>query len=133
MTATSAVLRGRRAAEKLMVDACSVARITGRTEGPGGVITNVTTPVYVGKCRLMVRTRERLGGSWQNVGEAQLIISRLELQLPVSAPEVVEGDRVLMTASFLDPLIPGKTFVVRDSMLKSHLTARRITVIEVSS
>lgn len=133
MAAISALLRGRRAAEKLMIDQCIVRRVTGKTQGPGGVLTPVTTVLYEGKCRLMVRTRERLGGSWVEAGEAQVIASRLELHIPTSAPEVQEGDRVEMVSSTLDPLIAGKVFVARDSMVKTFVTARRITVIEVSS
>lgn len=116
-----------------MVDACTIVRVTGQTEGPGGVLTPTTTTVYSGKCRMMVRTRERLGGSWVEAGEAQVIASRLELQLPVSAPEVLEGDRVTITLSTLDPVMQGKTYTVRDAMVKSHLAHRRVTVMEVSS
>lgn len=133
MSAQSVTLRARLAAEKLMADTCSIVRVTGQVEGPGGVITPTTTTVYTGKCRMMVRTRERLGGSWVEAGEAQVIASRLELQLPVSAPEVLEGDRVTMTVSTLDPVMQGKTYVVRDAMVKTHLVHRRVTVMEVSS
>lgn len=133
MSAQSVTLRGRVAAERHMVDACTVTRATGNVEGPGGVVTPTTATIYTGKCRLMVRTRERLGGSWNVVGEAAVIVSRLELQLPVSAAEVLEGDRVVITASVLDPQMVGKVYAVRDVMVKSYLTSRRITVIEVSS
>lgn len=133
MSARAALLRGRRAAEALMIDTCSIERVTGQSEGAGGVLTPVTTELYEGKCRLMVRTRERLGGSWVNVGEAQVIASRLELHVPVDAPEPFEGDRVTMLTSELDPQVAGKVFVVRDTMVKTFLTARRITVIEISS
>lgn len=133
MSAISTVLRGRVAAERLMIDTVKVERYGADTEGPGGVLTPAITLVYQGKCRLMVRTRERLGGSWQNVGEAQVIVSRLELQLPIAAPECIEGDRVTMLTSVLDQQFVGKTYAVRDVMVKSYLTARRVTIVEVSS
>jgi hypothetical protein len=133
MGAQSALHRGRQAAEKLMIDECTIVRVTGSTEGAGGVISETTTAVYSGKCRLMVRTRERLGGSWVDLAEQQVIVSRLELHIPMDAPEALEGDRVVMVSSVLDPQIVGKTLIVRDSMMKSFLTARRITVLEMSS
>ncbi len=127
------VLRARAAAERLMVDACTVVRVTGETEGPGGVLTAATTPIYSGKCRVQVRTRERMGGSWQSIGEAQLILARIEVQIPISAAELKEADIVTMTSSTLDPIMVGKQFQVRDVMMKTHLSARRATVIELSS
>lgn len=126
-------LRGRKAAERLMIDACTIDRVTGETEGAGGVLTPVYNRIYDGKCRIQVRTRERMGGSWTSIGEAQVIIARIEVQLPLSAPEPKESDVVTMTASVLDPLMIGKQFQVRDVMMKTMLTARRVTVVEVSS
>lgn len=116
-----------------MIDTVRVQRITGTSEGAGGVISPTLSTIYEGKARFMVRTRERLGGSWVNLGQQQVIMSRLELHIPVDAPDVLEGDRATVLTSQLDPLLPGKIFVVRDTMLKSFVTARRITVIEVTS
>lgn len=116
-----------------MVDACTIAHKTGESVGPGGVITPTLTVVYSGKCRVVVRTRERLGGSWMDVGEELRVVSRLELQVPISAPEPVEGDKVTLTASVYDPQLVGKVYAVRDIMHKSFLTSRRITITETSS
>lgn len=130
MSLEGAISRGRSLAERLMVDACSIARPTGESTGAGGVITPTTSAVYTGKCRLQVRQET---GAGQTVGEAFIIVQRLELQLPMTAPEVFEGDRVTMTASALDPQLVGKEYVVRDVVRKTHLTSRRVTVLEVSS
>lgn len=133
MSAGSALLRGRNLVERLMVDACTIVRKTGETVGGGGVITPITTTVYSGKCRVVVRTRERLGGSWVDVGEEMRVVSRLELQIPISAPEAAEGDKVTITASVFDPQLVAKKYTVRDIMHKSYLTSRRITITETSS
>lgn len=116
-----------------MVDACTIVRKTGETVGVGGVITPILTTVYSGKCRVVVRTRERLGGSWVDVGEEMRVVSRLELQVPISAPEAAEGDRVTITASAFDSQLVAKKYTVRDIMHKSYLTSRRITITETSS
>lgn len=116
-----------------MVDACTVRRITGETVNAAGAIVSTTEAVYAGKCRIQVRTRERLGGSGREIGEAYVIVSRLELHIPMDAPAVFEGDLVVMTASLFDPNLAGKEFIVRDTMNKSHLTARRVTILETSS
>lgn len=116
-----------------MVETCTVVRKTGETVGAGGVITPITTTVYTGKCRIMVRTRERLGGSYTDVGEELRVLSRLELQVPISAPELFEADKVTITAATYDPQLVGRLYTVRDVMHKSYLTSRRVTITELSS
>jgi hypothetical protein len=129
MSVTSALARGRTAAAALMVDACTIARPTGESTS-GGVVTQTTTQIYSGKCR--IQERDSAGGGL-TVGEAYRIVRRLELQIPVSAPQLLEGDRVTVTASALDPQMVGKTYAVRDTLAKTHATCRRATVIEVTS
>jgi hypothetical protein len=133
MSAGTALLRGRQLVERLMVETCTVVRKTGETVGAGGVITPITTTVYTGKCRIMVRTRERLGGSYTDVGEELRVLSRLELQVPISAPELFEADKVTITAATYDPQLVGRLYTVRDVMHKSYLTSRRVTITELSS
>lgn len=134
MSLEGAISRGRALAERLMVDSCSIARPTGESTGAGGVITPTTSAVYSGKCRLQVRQGSGAGsGSGRDVGEAFVIVQHLELQIPMTAPELFEGDLVTMTASVLDPQLAGKVYVVRDVLRKTHLTSRRVTVLDVSS
>jgi hypothetical protein len=130
MTAGQLISRGRILAERLMVDACTVKRTTGQTVGAGGVITPTTTTVYGGRCRL---TQRGTGGSWADVGEQARVVSRLVLQVPVGAPEVLEGDKVTMTASALDPQLVGKVFSVRSVAHQSYPTRCEVEVIAVSS
>lgn len=129
MSAEIALARGRAAAEALMIDVCDIARPVSESAS-GGIVTPATAPVYSGKCRIQVK--QETGGG-RTVGEAYLIVQRLELQLPITAAELAEGDLVTMTASALDPQLVGKTYAVQDVVRKTHLTARRATVLEVTS
>jgi Family of unknown function (DUF6093) len=131
MSASTALARARQLAEKLMMDTCQITRKTGESIGAGGVITPIVAAVYSGKCR--VQAKAGSAGSWSDIGEASRVVSRLELQLPISAAETREGDKVTITASTFDPQLPGKVFVVRDVMHKSYLTSRRITITETTS
>jgi hypothetical protein len=130
MSRESATLRGRAAAEIGMQDACTITRETGETTGPGGVITPTTATLYTGKCRVQFKPME---GSGMDVGEAYLLLVRREVQLPMSATGLREGDQITITASALDPDLVGKVYVIRDIEAKTHLTARRVTVLEVTS
>jgi hypothetical protein len=42
-------------------------------------------------------------------------------------------DRAVITASALDPDLPGRTFLVAGQPPKTHPTARRFALIEVNS
>lgn len=130
MSIEAAIARGRAAAEALMVDACTIQRPGTEATSATGVVTPSLTSIYTGKCRLQVRQQT---GAGQNIGEAYVIVERLELQLPMTTPALLEGDVVTMTASALDPLLPGKKYTVRDTLAKTHLTSRRVTVLEVTS
>ena len=132
MSAQTVIVRGRRVAEALMVDACTIRRRTGEATDPSsGVITpTYGADLYSGKCRVQQR---QLGGQGQNVGEAYVIVERYEVHLPMSVTGLLEGDQITITASALDPDLVDRVFIVRDVAAKSHLTARRVGVTEVTS
>ncbi len=130
MSRASVLALGRAAAERSMIDTCTVQRTTGESEGPGGVITPTTSTVYTGACRVQVRAET---GTQSDVGEASLILTRHEIHLPISAVGIREGDVVTITASTNDPDLVGRTYAVRDVLTKSEATARRVTAVEVNS
>jgi hypothetical protein len=130
MTVEGAIARARVLAEQMMVDACVVTRKTGETTGPGGVITPTSSTLYTGKCRVQGKPGNRQG---TDVGEAYLVIEHHEIQLPMSATGLREGDQITITASALDPDLVGKVYVIRDVLAKTHLTSRRVEVLEVTS
>ena len=124
-----AVIRGRVRAEALMHDACTIEHPTGETT-VGGVITTTYATVYAGKCRVQIIFEQ---GRPEDIGQAFRVIERREVQVPVSVTGVVEGDRVTVTASALDPDLVGAVYTVRDVLAKTHLISRRLTVQEATS
>ena len=129
MSALAATLSGRREAERLMVDTCTIRRQTGETRDASGAVTPVYgTTVYTGKCRLQLRG---LASQSPDVGEQRIDILRGELQLPISVTGVAVDDQVTFDSS-LDPALGGRVFRVADLMHKTHATARRLPVEEVT-
>jgi hypothetical protein len=130
MSALSAALKGQAAAEKNFVDACTVQHKTGESTSGGVVTTTYGTAFYTGKCQVQTQTET---GQGADVGEAYRIVTRRIVRLPMSVTGVVEGDRITITAAALDASLVGKVYVARDIEAKTYLTARRVTVIEVTS
>ena len=129
MSAQTAIVRGRRAAEALMVDTCTIRRRTGETTDNDGNITPTFSTVHSGRCRMQqpnAQARE------QDVGEASLQMLRFELQLPMSVVGVQPDDVVEMTDS-LDPDLVVRQFVVRGLSHKTHAVMRRLQVEERTS
>jgi hypothetical protein len=125
--------RGRIAAEALMQDACTIIRDAGTTYDPvTGYPTPATTEVYTGKCRVQLGALGASASS-RDVGEAALLLLRLDVQLPMSVAGVRVGDVVEVTASAHDPDLPGRRFRVRDLFHKTHATARRLGCEEITS
>ncbi|MBM0277814.1 DUF6093 family protein [Micromonospora tarensis] len=135
MSLTSTLARGRRAAERLMVDQCVIRRDAGTTYDPEtGYPTPSTTEVYAGKCRVQQAGGSAAGSaSDRDVGEALLLVVRLEVQLPISAVGLQVDDVVEVTTSVHDPDLPGRRFRVRDVSHKTHATARRLGCEEITS
>ncbi len=128
MYATSAVMRGRAAAERLMIDTCDILRRTGETTDPDtGDVVPVYAQVYTGKCR--VQQADVLGQT-DDLGEDAIVRVRHTLQLPMSVVGVEIDDEAQITASPLDPDLLGRTWLVRGLAHKTHATARRIHIEE---
>jgi hypothetical protein len=131
MSATTAVLAGRRAAEALMVDACTIQRVTGTsTNDTTGVVTPTYSMIYAGKCRVQQIVPVSKPA---DIGQAQVWLQRLELQVPISVTGIASDDLVTITASLLDAELAGRTFRVRELGHKTHLTARRVQLEEQTS
>lgn len=137
MTRVAGVLaRGRRAAESLMVDTCTIKRPDPEAE-PGQMdpdtmqypATDLIT-VYTGPCRVQVRAvtatpkdvtvGERVGGEQTS-----------ELQLPVVGSEdVAVNDVVTIVTAANDASMVGRTYTVTGRHEKTHATARRLALTE---
>lgn len=131
MTAASLVLRGRRRAESLMVDACEI-----RTKPTTGVLDPVTGTrpeqpgalLYSGKCK--VQTYEAHEQTPQS-GQHAYTVQRYYVHIPAAVDIPVDA-RVTITASVLDPNLVGKTYRVAGGLHKSMATANRLLVDEVT-
>jgi hypothetical protein len=125
VTAYTVMLRGRLAAEALMVDACTITRTTGSTTDPEtGQDAKTTVTVYSGKCRFQ---QAAAGASGQNVGEANIYQVAHMVQLPMSVTGVRVEDIVTATVS-IDPDLVGRKFWVRAVAEGTHKTARRLPI-----
>lgn len=130
MSIESALARGRAAAEALMVDACTIRRVTGATSDPDTgdeTPTYLTPDPYTGKCRIQAQLAQ---AQREDVGEDHLLLLRLEVQLPMSVVGLEVGDEVTVTASAHDSDLVGRVFRIHDLMHKTHATSRRVQVIE---
>jgi hypothetical protein len=133
MSATSAIARGRIAAERLMVDACTIVDTSGSTtDDLTGVVTPTTATVYTGPCKVQTTGGGAMGRRY-DVAEVSLVVLRLELHLPMATSTAVRrGNTVTLTTSQLDAALVGRTFKVHDEMHKSFATARRFLLEEVT-
>lgn len=131
MSAESATLAGRAAAERLMVDTCTITRLVSMvTDGETGRVTPTFAVIYSGKCRVQQRAS---AGSRADVGQASVVEVSYGLQVPMSVTGVQTEDRVTITASSLDAALPGRVFHIGGPAAKTHGTARRMQLIEVTS
>ncbi len=126
--------RAQAAALALMVDTCTVQRRpngpTDPTNTETGVVTPAYTTIYTGVCKV----RQRAGVARPaTVGEAEIFLSRLELHVPVTVTGIASDDQVTITASAHDPDLVGRKFKVRELAHKSFPSARRYSIIEVTS
>lgn len=126
--------RGRAAAESLMVDACEITRVTGQsTNTSTGVVSDTTTTVYTGRCRVQQST---LGAasSPADPGEADVRLVAYALHLPVATSTGLrDGDVAEITAAAHDPDLVGRRFTIVGSAHKSLATARRLQVQEITT
>lgn len=125
---TPALLRGRAAAEQLMVDTCTIQHKTGETTDPDtGVVTPSYATVYSGKCKLKLPTAVARPA---DVGQAQVFTQHPTLSLPAATTGVQIDDLVTITASALMPALVGRQFRVRGLPGSTHMTAARFEIME---
>jgi hypothetical protein len=131
MSATTATRAGRSAAEALMIDSCTIKRVTGRsTDDNTGVVTPTYSTVYTGKCKL----QRPSGDARRDVAEASIVVAPLELHLPIVGSEGIQTDDVVtVTASTMDADSVGKVFRISGPARGTFRTARRLPVTEVTS
>ena len=130
MSAVDALLRGRVAAEALMVDACTIQRPgTPVTDPNTGVVTSVLYPIYTGKCK--VQSKDSAMSSPEAGGHVFVVVSR-QVHIPAGAADVRNDDVVTVTASVLNPFGIGRKYRVEGFTPDSFDTAARIPVKEIT-
>lgn len=117
MSARTAVIAGRRAAEALMVDRATVMRPIVTT-GPDGLDVMSEAPVWAGPCR--VQTYEAYETA-ANAAGALVTVQRYSIHLPHSVDVVRVGD-LIRVAGYLS------VFRVTGLFDKTHVTSRRFQV-----
>lgn len=132
MSAVAAVLRGRRRAEALMVDECTIRRTTG-DPGPLDPETGEREPaesttVYYGACK--VQTYEPHESKPDSAGHVYTV-QRYHIHVPIAAGPMAIDDRIEITASKIAPHLVGRTYRVAGLHHKSLTTAQRLLVDEV--
>ncbi|QDY06163.1 hypothetical protein FJK98_02455 [Micromonospora sp. HM134] len=132
MSVESALRAGRRAAERLMVDRCTIRRTTGVSTNPEtGQTAPTDATIYQGRCRVQqsaVQSRE------ESPGQAELLMVPRELHLPVATSGGVRvDDEVVIDACTYDPDLVGRHLTVRGESAKSLATARRLHIEEAAS
>lgn len=123
MSASSAVLAGRRLAESLMVDSVSIRRPTSAIDDETGL--PVSTVVYAGRGK--VQTYEAFEKT-PDVGGATVTVQRYSVHVPVGAYAPAVNDVVTVTAATLDPNLAGREYVVQALLHKSMGTSYRLLV-----
>src|SRR5829696_4914625 len=123
---------GRTRAEALMVDTCTVTSATAlSTDDLTGAVVPARASRYTGRCK--VQMIGGAGGNRTEVGQISTVVLRLELHLPVVGSEdVSHGDLVTITASVNDPMLVGRTYILRDIPPKSFPTAHRFGMEEAT-
>lgn len=122
----SVVEQGRAAARRLMVDACTVTRVTGTaTNSTTGVVTPATSTIYTGPCR--IKPDPAPGES--QAGEREVVTRRFIVSVTTDEDGIAVDDVVTVTASEFDPALVGATLTVAGVIIGSHLTARRLVCV----
>ena len=117
MSARTAILAGRRAAEALMIDRATITRPTVTT-GPDGLDHVTETPVWAGPCKVQTYEAHETAA---NAAGALVTIQRYSIHLPHHVDAVRVGD-LIRVAGYLS------VFRVTGLVDKTHVTSRRFQV-----
>lgn len=117
MSARTAVIAGRRAAEALMTDRATITRPTVTT-GEDGLDTMTETPVWAGPCKVQTYEAHETAA---NAAGALVTIQRYSIHLPHRVDVVRVGD-LIRVAGYLS------VFRVTGLFDKTHVTSRRFQV-----
>lgn len=129
MSARGTLARGRRLAEALMLDTCTVQRPGEASPDGSGGTTRPMTTLYEGKCRVQHITGRTLMDP--EAAGREYVELTMSVHLPVGSVDVAPSDVVTVTTSETDPHLTGRSFRVEAPANKSLTTAYRVPVTEV--
>ena len=90
MNVPGLVAAGREAHERLMIDTCTIVRLTpGSMNTTTGAITNTSSTLYTGKCRLRGSTAAAVAIRETDTGEAEQTSHRYALLLPYGSDTTI--------------------------------------------
>lgn len=125
ISAEAVTLRGRLAAEALMIDSCLVERYAGDVTDPlTGVVSEGWETVYEGVCKVQGRQAQ---ASSPVAGGHVYTVEQLMIHLPVSAQSRLD-DRVTIVTATMDPDLAGATFRLTELARGTYRTADRWNV-----
>jgi hypothetical protein len=130
MSRATALARGRVAAELGMADACTITRSGAPVTDANGDVTNTPATIYTGKCRVQ---QHQATADEKDIGEDNLLLLRIEVQLPMTVTGLEVGDIITISTSAYDPDLPGRVFRIHDLAHKTEATARRVQCMEVTA
>lgn len=128
MNPRSLIARGQAAAESLMLDACTVQRVTGTTEDANGVVTPTYSTVYTGKFKLQASSEQF--PSTPQAGQRVWTLITAYAHFPLTA--TADVDDVLTVTASVDPANVGRQFRVTANGRKTFATAFRLSVQEIA-
>ena len=129
MSAVEATLRGRQAAEALMVDTCRITSAGDVVTDPDtGAVTRERTTVYEGKCK--VQSKDSATSTPEAGGATFTVVSR-QVHIPANAAEIRDGYEVEVTGSLLNSFTVGKVYRVEGFTPDTFDTAFRLPVKEI--
>lgn len=125
-------------AEAGMLDTCIITRPDPDAE-PGVMDPDTMQypeaeplTVYEGKCRVQIKAIVA-GASDTDVGDREVTAQEFELQIPVTGTEVVAvRDTVTIVTAALDDSLTERVFTIKARHEKTHATARRLRIEEVT-
>ena len=126
MTQASALRAGRVAAERDMLDTCTISPVTGVDESTGA--PTLGTAVYTGKCKVQTSQAQEAN---PEAGGATYTVQRYAVHVPVGAFVPAVGHVVTITVAALDANLVGRQYRVVALLHKSLATAQRLAVEEV--
>ena len=118
-------MRGRAAAEALMLDACLIGRQASEVTDADGNVTPTYETVYEGKCKVSQQTTQ---GTNPEAGGYQYSVQGMRLDVPVGVGPLAVDDTVTITAATFDPHLVGMVLRVTSVFRESMATAQRTSV-----